>query len=694
MTTRLRGLVSGVRSDRMLTNSAMLFTTSLLMAGFGALFWVLAARLSDARTVGLAGTVVAASDTLALFAQLGLNIALVRTMPRSRHPAADVIASAALVGSVASVLALGYVLLLPLTSPQVQEVLHSPWAAVLFCVLVAATAVNVLSDNVFLAINQVRSYLWLNGVLLGVAKCTLLFALAGAGVLGLYGSTGGAALLCGVASMVVILRHLPRPTRLRPSAELLHARGFAGAGYLTVVLALTPQMVLPLLVVNELGAEAGAYFFVSMQVIALQNAVVVTIGNSMFAEAERHPEHLVRTVRRGGVAIAVAAVLSALAMVLVAPLLLSIFGPEYVEEGTATLRILALSVPGLGLAYWAAMRLRIAHHPRAMVGAQLCGTTVILGSAGITVPHGTTWVAAGLGIGYLVAGVAGLLISRLVAPLHDQPTPTRSRWSRELARPARPGRERDPAAAAPRPRAGPAGLPHPAPGPGLRGPRDRGQRGRGGARAAASVRRRRGLAERARRAASASLPDHVRLRRVPKVSAAGLWAYLRSEAVFFTHGLYGSPRPSRRKPLVNLWHGDGPKATRPGKGAGGLIPSTWLVSGTRLFGELKAAAFELPPDRLLVTGNPRTDQLWRPASSAALARLGITGPFVLWMPTFRATRRGGLMRAWSEGGSRVGLDDVAPLLDHLEACGMQLVVKPHPLDAEERRGPGVLTRHQ
>jgi CDP-glycerol glycerophosphotransferase (TagB/SpsB family) len=132
-------------------------------------------------------------------------------------------------------------------------------------------------------------------------------------------------------------------------------------------------------------------------------------------------------------------------------------------------------------------------------------------------------------------------------------------------------------------------------------------------------------------------------------------------------------------------------STRPGNGAGSLIPSTWLVSGTRLFGELKAAAFELPHDRLLVTGNPRTDQLWRVPDPSALEGVGITGDFVLWMPTFRATRQSGVFRAWSEGGGRVGVDDVAALLDRLDERGIQLVVKPHPLDAEERRGPGVVT---
>ena len=191
---------------------------------------------------------------------------------------------------------------------------------------------------------------------------------------------------------------------------------------------------------------------------------------------------------------------------------------------------------------------------------------------------------------------------------------------------------------------------------------------------------------------TATLPAHPRLRTVPKLSRAGLWAYVRAEAVFFTHGLYGSPRPRGRRgrAVVNLWHGDGPKDLRPALGPGAMIPSTHVVASTRVFGERKAAAFGSPPEALVLTGNPRTDQLFRPVDAATLARLGITGDFVLWMPTFRRTKGSSVHKDWSDGGADVGLSEVGPLRDLLRARGIQLVVKPHPMDAEERRGDGVV----
>ena len=98
---------------------------------------------------------------------------------------------------------------------------------------------------------------------------------------------------------------------------------------------------------------------------------------------------------------------------------------------------------------------------------------------------------------------------------------------------------------------------------------------------------------------------------IPKASLRGLWAYLRAEAVFFTHGLYGSPRPTARKPIVNLWHGDGPKDVRPENDVGGLISSTYFVGSTPLFSGYQA-------DGVRRTGRPRAAHR-QPAHRPALA---------------------------------------------------------------------------
>ena len=92
---------------------------------------------------------------------------------------------------------------------------------------------------------------------------------------------------------------------------------------------------------------------------------------------------------------------------------------------------------------------------------------------------------------------------------------------------------------------------------------------------------------------------------------------------------------------------------------------------------------------MLLTGNPRTDQMGPPSAEAALAELGIVGDFVVWMPTFRRPRAvgsgpGATTTARSRSSARPG-----ELAAGLRERGLQLVVKPHPMDADRRRWPGV-----
>ena len=181
-----------------------------------------------------------------------------------------------------------------------------------------------------------------------------------------------------------------------------------------------------------------------------------------------------------------------------------------------------------------------------------------------------------------------------------------------------------------------------------------------------------------------------RLRVLRKRSARGFASYLTARTTFFTHGLYLSPEPTRRKPVVNLWHGDGPKAGL--RDPHNLPPrASVIVSGARVFGERKADFLGVAPDGLLVTGNPRWDQLARPATDDELRAVGIDPelPFVLYMPTFRTSVAVGARGSWSDtngadGGTAAYTsgDMVAGLVRGAASAGAQVVVKPHPLDAE------------
>src|SRR4051812_3161483 len=181
-----------------------------------------------------------------------------------------------------------------------------------------------------------------------------------------------------------------------------------------------------------------------------------------------------------------------------------------------------------------------------------------------------------------------------------------------------------------------------------------------------------------------------------KRTLGGFWAYLRSDVVCFTHGLYSSPAPCRARVFVNLWHGDGPKRTenpefavRPG--------ATAVVGQTRLWGEKKAAEFGMPATSVLVVGNPRIDDLVEPMTEAQRQALHerLGSRFLLWMPTYRDSNGAGF-REWSDGRRLSDTGQLASLGSHARAAadlhGVTIVVKPHPMDRDTYVGiPGLRT---
>jgi CDP-glycerol glycerophosphotransferase len=189
-----------------------------------------------------------------------------------------------------------------------------------------------------------------------------------------------------------------------------------------------------------------------------------------------------------------------------------------------------------------------------------------------------------------------------------------------------------------------------------------------------------------------------RIVRVDKASLRSLWLYVTAEAVFFTHGLYGEPAANPRKPTINLWHGGGMKWSSALFGERRLRsrPSDFILGATTTWGNRTADISGLSETDVLLVGYPRNDDLFRPASAAALAALGIPRgrPFVVWMPSYRTALAHGTMRPMHDAADTSADVDMAKKFERttqiLHDAGISVVVKPHPFDSVARAVAGAM----
>jgi O-antigen/teichoic acid export membrane protein len=163
---------------------------------------------------------------------------------------------------------------------------------------------------------------------------------------------------------------------------------------------------LPLIVIYLLGPSAGAYFFVVWTLARSIAAWAGSIAESMFAEASNTPA-LVSTFawRSAKLGLLLAGAMT-LAMLAGSQLLLSIYGQDYVEQGTGLLYWVALaSMPGVLLSIFINF-LRIRDRLRGVFTV----TALSNGGSILLAYFGMVWLGmSGAGLGWLIGQMIVLI---------------------------------------------------------------------------------------------------------------------------------------------------------------------------------------------------------------------------------------------------------------------------------------------
>jgi CDP-glycerol glycerophosphotransferase (TagB/SpsB family) len=165
-------------------------------------------------------------------------------------------------------------------------------------------------------------------------------------------------------------------------------------------------------------------------------------------------------------------------------------------------------------------------------------------------------------------------------------------------------------------------------------------------------------------------------------SIRGVWAFLRCRSVFSTHGIYWFARHGFHQTIFNLWHGMPIKTigALDGKLPADLSLTHYTVATSEFFADLMAQSFYLPRERVLLTGLPRNEWLFRQEERYALLKEG-RAKLVLWVPTFRTSHRGEIRSDSDRNASDpLSAETLAALDAALEGAQSLLVIKLHAMD--------------
>lgn len=341
--TALSGLVKSSLADRQFRAGLDLMSSSALNAVAGLAFWFVAARTFDESVVGVNAALISVMILVANLASLGMKNGLIRFMP-SYGSAAD-----SLVGRVYATTGLVTVTIAPLAAlglgSRVDEIslFGSVEGVVAFSLGCLLWTIFALQDSVLVGLGSTK-LVPISNLVYSTTKLAALVLLAlSAPKWGIFIAWVVPLIVVIAWVNMVVLRSL---RTYRPTQEVEPEHGlarFAIGEHAATMLRMVLVGLLPVFVLDELGERASAFYAMAWTIAYSLMLANTNVSTALLAEAAHGRGRLSEQAGKALKQMAIFVLPVALAVVLLAPVGLRVFGSSYSSEGTDLLRLLALA---------------------------------------------------------------------------------------------------------------------------------------------------------------------------------------------------------------------------------------------------------------------------------------------------------------------------------------------------------------
>ncbi len=323
--------------------SAFLLGGAGITAATGFVFWLAAARLVDPGELGTAAGLVAAVALINYLTGFGLPQGLLRYSGDFRVSVSELTNAAILITAASSLIgALTFAAGASLWAPALQHDLSSPVDLALFAIFCIGVSVGLVLDSALTARRRGQWALARAGIM-SAGKLVGLPLLAAGGAIGLYIAMSAPIVLASVCIYLLLPVILPtfRRGAVATSESVQEFAGYSLRTFPANLFAGAP-LLLPLIVSGLLGSRQTAFYYVAWSFAAILQLAPILISQVSLTETSwQDPWETASRARRFAVSLVVPAIV---VIFVAAPLILSIYGPEYEDHATFVLRALALAV--------------------------------------------------------------------------------------------------------------------------------------------------------------------------------------------------------------------------------------------------------------------------------------------------------------------------------------------------------------
>jgi O-antigen/teichoic acid export membrane protein len=314
-----------------------------VMAIFGFVYWLVAARFYPTEEVGIGTAVIAAAMLVATLARFGLEVAIVRFLPDQENKSDMINTSITIAGLFSVIISLIFIAGLKLWSPDLIGVLHKVEFVLLFILYTSTFATGTIQSNLFMAFRAGKYALW-RSILTGL-RIPVVIILSSFGTIGIFSGFGFASVFTFIISIYFIAKLQPG-YRFMPIIRkdmTLNMMGFSFGNYIAETLKALPQYVLPLIIVGVLDPTKTAYFSIAWAISSLLLMVSYMGSFVLLAEVSYSTESQSVLLLRAAKLILIMSIPVILIFLFLGKPILTAFGGEYADNAYVLLQLLSVA---------------------------------------------------------------------------------------------------------------------------------------------------------------------------------------------------------------------------------------------------------------------------------------------------------------------------------------------------------------
>lgn len=401
-------------------NAYFLMAITAIGSLFGFIFWMIVARYYSPCDVGFATAFISAMGLVAGFSKIGLDIGLIRYIPNEKDKSGLINSCLTITILLSIVLATAFIMSIDLWSSALSVVRENIVFSLCFITFTTVTAILVVQYNIFIAFRKAK-FSFIQNTVWMVLKVPLSILLVTAGAFGIFVSWGIAMSIALIISMFVLMPmihpeyHIVPAIKKRVVYDMFH---FSFGNYIAGIFTIVPQTILPLLIVNTLGAEMTAYFYIVWMIAMVLFEISRAATMSLFAEGSHFPDQFRKDIIKCIKFIFILLIPTIIGVFIMGDQILQLFGKEYSENGFELLLILTISsIPvAINQLYITVKRVQMKIKPVIYLSGFVALFTLIVGY-GLMVKIGLTGVGYAWVVGnVIVMGVVGLEAAKTILP--------------------------------------------------------------------------------------------------------------------------------------------------------------------------------------------------------------------------------------------------------------------------------------